>query len=95
MSYFRITEGKDIQLKDIIYQLKTIKEFPATLHIYDRVFVVSDKDQMWALTHGVEVGWYMCEEFDENNRAKAKSEESRAIDPEGFTGRVHTFEDKK
>jgi hypothetical protein len=91
MSQYRITDGKDIELKDIMLQLKSIKEFPATLHIYDRVFVISNKEEMWALLHGVELGWYLAEEHEENNRKPAVV--SRAIDPEGFTGRVHRFEE--
>lgn len=68
MSQYRITDGKDIQLKDVVLQLKTIKEFPASLHIYDRSFVVSNKEEMWVLVHGIELGWYLAEEHEENNR---------------------------
>ena len=90
MNVYRITDGKSIELKDILLQLKAIKEFPATLHIYDRAFVITNKEEMWALLHGIELGWYMAEEHEENNRPRVVS---RAIDPEGFTGRVVKFEE--
>lgn len=50
-------------LDDIIAQVRSINEFPATIHIYDRAFVLSDKDQAWAMLHGIETSWYMCEEY--------------------------------
>jgi hypothetical protein len=61
-SQYRIVyEG--CSLDDVIAQIRSIDEFPAAVHIYDRAFVLSTKDEAWALLHGIEVSWYMCEEY--------------------------------
>lgn len=67
---FKIIDGHNIHLNDIVVQLKAIKDFPATVNIYDRVIILSDKDQMWALLHGLEVGYYLAEEYEENHKTK-------------------------
>ena len=49
----------NISIKDVLVQLNAIKQYPASVHIYDRVMVLSDKDELWALKNGIEIGSYI------------------------------------
>ena len=71
MSAFRIITD-ELSLEDVMTQLQAVNEFPASIGIYDRVIVISNKEEMWAFRHGVEIGWYTAEEKEEHYRAREK-----------------------
>lgn len=54
--------GKGSSLKDLLRELSTVKEFPCSIHLYDRVFILENKNEAWSLINGIEVGWYLKEE---------------------------------
>jgi hypothetical protein len=60
--------SKDVSITGVIAQLSAIKEYPASVHIYDRVMILSNKDELWALRHGIEIGAYITE--DEHEKTK-------------------------
>lgn len=62
--YTIVNEG--MTLDDILIQARAIKKFPGVIKIYDRVFTLSNLDELTTLMHGIECGWFMAEEFYEN-----------------------------
>lgn len=62
MTQYTIIDGKDTTLEDLTSQLRAIVEWPANIKIYDRVIIISNRDEMWALLHGLEIAFYMAED---------------------------------
>jgi len=58
----------NIPIKDVLVQLSAIKQYPASVHIYDRVMVLSNKDELWALKNGIEIGAFITEDEHEKNK---------------------------
>lgn len=63
----------------LINELKTVKEFPCLLAVYDRWFEISDQDELRVLQYGLEVSHFMTlDEMDEvaaKELEKAKQEQ--------------------
>jgi hypothetical protein len=57
--YHTITTDK-LKVDDVLSQLRAIKEFPCTIKLYDRAFVVATMDECWVLIQGVEVGAFLA-----------------------------------
>lgn len=47
----------EFSIEHIFQQLDSIKEFPASIRIYDRALTITNKDEMFCFKHGIEVGW--------------------------------------
>jgi hypothetical protein len=57
------TTTKDIiDLEEITSQVLSIKEFPCTLKIYDRLLQLANKDEARLLYAGLQVGWMLKDE---------------------------------
>jgi len=54
---------KGLKLEEIIVQVRNIDKFPCTVHMYDRVFMLSNKEEAWSIATGLELGWYLSEDF--------------------------------
>lgn len=57
-----------MNLDEVVRQVRAIKTFPATVKIYDRVFPIESSDGVYGLLTGIEVGWFLCEERQEENK---------------------------
>lgn len=57
-SYHIIVDN--VSVEDVVRQLRGMNTFPCTVNLYDRIFVLANKDEAWALRVGVEVGWFLC-----------------------------------
>jgi len=64
-SYHIVHQG--LTSEDVVAQVKNIDKFPCTVHIYDRVIFIANKDEAWSIATGIQVGWYLCEEYQEKN----------------------------
>jgi len=53
---------KRLKLEEVVNQVRAIDRFPCSVHIYDRVFMLSNKEEAWAIATGLEIGWYLCQE---------------------------------
>lgn len=62
---FKIINNKNTTEKDIITQLAAIREFPASVKIYDRAFTIGTKDELLTLKHGIEIGYYLATDLQE------------------------------
>lgn len=63
---YDIVCDKGMTIESIVGQVRLIKNFPCSIHIYDRVFCVDNKEQTWTLAIGLEVGWFLSEEHQEH-----------------------------
>ena len=55
---------KNTSIDGMISQARAIKTFPCVIRIYDRVFMLHTKDEMWSFIHGLEVGYSVSKEED-------------------------------
>ena len=69
MALYEITTER-LTIYDVMRQVRAIKEFPATVHIYDRYFVLSNKEEAWAICTGLELGFFLWEVKQEALTAK-------------------------
>lgn len=56
-------QHKFLTVEDILLQIRKIDIFPCAVHLYDRVFVLANKDEAWSIATGLEVGWLLREEL--------------------------------
>lgn len=58
----RISSFGIFDIEDVLVELRAINEFPTTISIYDRTFVLNSKDERQVLMSGLEIGWALSEE---------------------------------
>ena len=68
MKQYTIVDSKSTKLEDLVAQLRAINEYPASIHIYDRVVIITNRAEMWALLHGIEISWYISEDINDAKR---------------------------
>jgi len=51
------------RMQDILKQVRSIKIFPASVHLYDRIFSLDSESDKESLLHGLEIGWFLHEEY--------------------------------
>ena len=59
MKNYAISIKKDTNLDSVLARLRGL-ELPCSIHIYDRVFIVANKDELQAFVFGLEVGNYIA-----------------------------------
>lgn len=64
----------DLTLEEVIGQINHIKAFPCVIDIYDRCFTLSNVEEAFTLKQGLEVGWFLCEEFWEKSFRKKNTQ---------------------
>ncbi len=64
----------DLKPEEIVSQLRSIKEYPAVIHLYDRFFTLSNRGEMFVLCCGVEVGYYIAQEHKEQSWLNTKTQ---------------------
>ena len=62
MITYKISIG--VSLRDTRNQLDAVKDFPCQIHIYDRIFTLSTKEELVVFIHGLELGAYIEEEHE-------------------------------
>ena len=60
-SYHSIVTDKRT-IDDILNQIRTIREFPCTIKLYDRAFVLSTKEECWTMMQGIEIGAFIIQD---------------------------------
>lgn len=48
---------------EIVGQVRLINTFPCVVRLYDRIFMLDSKGEAAVLATGLEVGWYLCEDY--------------------------------
>lgn len=67
---YHITTGDNIKIEEVAAQLRSIKEFPVPIRIYDRIFMVNNKEEMFVAANAIKVGYYLCQEQNEKPQPK-------------------------
>ena len=62
---YRIVSDKST-VSDVLVQVKAIKTFPCTVHLYDRLFRVDTLEEKEMLVYGLEIGCYLTDECKED-----------------------------
>jgi hypothetical protein len=58
----------NVSIDDIVRQVRAIKEFPAIIKLYDRVFTIDSYDGLFGLIQGLEIGNYTTlDHYEEKN----------------------------
>jgi hypothetical protein len=53
---------KGLKLEEVVNQVRAIDKFPCCVNLYDRVFMLSNKEEALAIATGIEIGFFLCEE---------------------------------
>jgi hypothetical protein len=68
MSYEIFTDK--LSIEEICAQIRVIKEFPATVQLYDRVFILDTAGEKVILLSGIEIGFFLFQEAQEQKDKK-------------------------
>lgn len=68
MTYEIFTEK--LSIEEICAQIRAIKEFPATIQLYDRVFILDIPNEKVVLLSGIEIGFFLYSDAKEQKSKK-------------------------